>query len=410
MPKIISKRSLGIQKVYDIGLPVHHNFVLANGTVASNCFNKAHSVAYALLGYWTAYLKTHYTVEFQTALINSEVMNSNDIEARSTYIKDTIKQGIKVVRPSASCPSYECTVLDEHTITLGMGVIKGVSEATGNHICENAPYTSVLDFFFKVSPSIIRSNVATVLAQSGFFDCFIPRWRLLPILDTLRGYVISVKGMGVLSLDTLSQTFGTNPDDVMDGFVRDAEFTIDPKALMSYEINAFGFCLALALVKPLDLSSFLNISTDISSCQTVLGTLGTVKTILTKKGQQMGFAQLIVDGQSYECVIFPNVYKMCGHYLNEGEQYFFQCSSKENSLILNSIEPLYSVLQTLGFSVIVDYNSRYLHDIIGGTEWDLWLRAKGTQFVVATTTKYPISDLLFLLALLDAPYEIRIVG
>ncbi|WP_338460803.1 hypothetical protein [Synechococcus elongatus] len=41
MVKIVRRRSLGVQPVYDIGVATVHNFVLANGLVASNCFNKA---------------------------------------------------------------------------------------------------------------------------------------------------------------------------------------------------------------------------------------------------------------------------------------------------------------------------------------------------------------------------------
>ncbi|HCF26947.1 MAG TPA: hypothetical protein DEV81_06995, partial [Cyanobacteria bacterium UBA11049] len=43
MVRIISRKSLGIQPVYDIGVEREHKFILANGLVASNCFNKSHS-------------------------------------------------------------------------------------------------------------------------------------------------------------------------------------------------------------------------------------------------------------------------------------------------------------------------------------------------------------------------------
>ena len=62
MVKIVSRSSLGIQPVYDIGVAKDHNFILENGLIASNCFNKSHSTAYAYVTYQTAYLKANYPV------------------------------------------------------------------------------------------------------------------------------------------------------------------------------------------------------------------------------------------------------------------------------------------------------------------------------------------------------------
>ena len=75
MVKIIARKSLGVQPVYDIGLAQDHNFLLANQTIASNCFNKSHSTAYGYVTFQTAYLKANYPVEYMAALltVNSEI-------------------------------------------------------------------------------------------------------------------------------------------------------------------------------------------------------------------------------------------------------------------------------------------------------------------------------------------------
>ncbi|WP_052369359.1 hypothetical protein [Planktothrix agardhii] len=97
MVKIISRKSLGTQPVYDIGVQEDHNFVLNNGLVASNCFNKSHSMAYAYVTYETAYLKANYPVEYMAALLSA---NSGDTDKIQKYIESCQKSlGIKVIPP-----------------------------------------------------------------------------------------------------------------------------------------------------------------------------------------------------------------------------------------------------------------------------------------------------------------------
>jgi DNA polymerase III subunit alpha len=73
--KIVRRRSLGIQPVYDIGVAQDHNFLIQSRVVASNCFNKSHSTAYGYVTFQTAYLKANYPVEYMAALLTA---NSGD--------------------------------------------------------------------------------------------------------------------------------------------------------------------------------------------------------------------------------------------------------------------------------------------------------------------------------------------
>ena len=92
MVKIVSRKLEKTENVYDIGVTKDHNFVLANGLVASNCFNKSHSTAYAYVAYQTAYLKANYPVEYMSALLTA---NSGDQDKIQKYIPYLISFKLK---------------------------------------------------------------------------------------------------------------------------------------------------------------------------------------------------------------------------------------------------------------------------------------------------------------------------
>ncbi|HEX9761429.1 MAG TPA: DNA polymerase III subunit alpha, partial [Candidatus Acidoferrales bacterium] len=133
-------------------------------------FNKSHSCAYALLAYQTAYLKTHYPVEFMAALLTSETGNTEKVVK---YINEARGMGITVLPPDINSSDMDFTPV-ESSIRFGLRAIKNVGENTVRGIIEARAglgrIRSLFQFCESVDPRLLNRRVLESLIKSGAMD------------------------------------------------------------------------------------------------------------------------------------------------------------------------------------------------------------------------------------------------
>ncbi|MDR2422876.1 MAG: DNA polymerase III subunit alpha [Deltaproteobacteria bacterium] len=133
-------------------------------------FNKSHSLAYAVLAYWTAWLKAHHQAEFMAALLTSE-MDRHDKLGR--FIDDCRREGLTVRAPDVNASDYPFTVVDGE-IVYGLGAIKGVGQGAVEDIVaarvEGGPFKDLFDFCQRVDSRKVNRRTMEALIFSGSFD------------------------------------------------------------------------------------------------------------------------------------------------------------------------------------------------------------------------------------------------
>jgi DNA polymerase III subunit alpha len=168
--KIIGRKSLGTQPVYDIGVEQDHNFILLNGLVASNCFNKSHSTAYGYVTYQTAYLKANYPVEYMAALLTGSSGNQDKVQK---YIATCSKMGIDVLKPDINRSEIDFTPVSGQILfglsairNLGQGAIECILKARE----EGGAFKSMADFCDRVDLRTVNRRALEALIYCGAFD------------------------------------------------------------------------------------------------------------------------------------------------------------------------------------------------------------------------------------------------
>jgi len=133
-------------------------------------FNKSHSCAYALLAYQTAWLKTHYPVEFMAAMLTSETGNTEKVVK---YINEARSMGITVLPPDVNSSALNFTPVGE-AIRFGMCAIKNVGENTVKGIlaarAELRRFTNLFEFCESVDTRLLNKRVLESLVRSGALD------------------------------------------------------------------------------------------------------------------------------------------------------------------------------------------------------------------------------------------------
>ncbi len=142
-------------------------------------FNKAHSAAYGVISYWTAYLKAHYPTEYMAALLTS-VGDSKDKLA--IYLNECRRMGIQVLPPDVNQSYVNFTAVGED-IRFGLGAIRNVGENVVEGIRqareEKGAYTTFHDFLGKVPLGALNKKTVESLIKAGAFDSIAPVRRAL---------------------------------------------------------------------------------------------------------------------------------------------------------------------------------------------------------------------------------------
>jgi DNA polymerase-3 subunit alpha len=146
-------------------------------------FNKSHSCAYALLAYQTAYLKTHYPVEFMAALLTSETGNA---EKAVKYINEARGMSISILPPDVNESDLYFTPVGE-SIRFGLAAIKNVGENTAKAVRDSrlsaGEFTSLYDLCERIEAKFLNKRVFESLIKSGALDSLGPRESMLASVD-----------------------------------------------------------------------------------------------------------------------------------------------------------------------------------------------------------------------------------
>jgi DNA polymerase III subunit alpha len=146
-------------------------------------FNKSHSAAYALLAYHTAYLKTHYPVEFMAALLTSQAGNTDNVVK---YINECREMGIPVEPPNVNVSDAFFTP-HENAIRFGLAAVKNVGRNAIESIVsarkELGRFSSIFEFCEKIDLRMLNRRVLESLIKAGAMDDFGYRAQLMAVLD-----------------------------------------------------------------------------------------------------------------------------------------------------------------------------------------------------------------------------------
>jgi DNA polymerase-3 subunit alpha len=138
-------------------------------------FNKSHSTAYALLAWQTAYLKTHWPVEFMAALLSGDITGRNfkKKDALVEHVEDCRRMGIDVAPPDVNASGPDFTVAGDR-ILFGLAAIKGcglqAAEAIRMERERNGVYHDLDDFCGRLDPAVVNRTAIESLVKAGALD------------------------------------------------------------------------------------------------------------------------------------------------------------------------------------------------------------------------------------------------
>lgn len=277
---------------------------------AGYAFNKAHSVSYGLISYWTAYLKTHFTVEYMAALLNSCIGNSDKIVSAVNECR-RLKIQVKPPNINYSQTQFSIESSDEgsHSIRFGMSAIKNVGPSAIKPVIEGVsqlgPFNSIEQICRSVDITSLNRKSLESLVKVGAFDDFGDRGALLSVIDRILSLAQSETKLKASNQTSMFDLFGESvPTPLASIELADSDTTSND--LRQWETELLGLVVSnntpfssIAYAGDSETIVFLNqIDRTFDGRKvTLAGQVSEVNNRVTKKGRPFTIATLaLMDG------------------------------------------------------------------------------------------------------------------
>ncbi len=293
-------------------------------------FNKAHSAAYGLVSYWTAYLKANYPAEYMAALLTSV---KDDKDKMAIYLNECRRMKIQVLPPDVNESASNFTPVGRD-IRFGLTAVRNVGGNVVDGIVagreEKGRYADFNDFMEKVPAHVCNKRVIESLVKAGAFDDMKHRRRaLVAIHETAVDQYVDIKRNEAIGQDSL---FGGLDDEAGGGF--GISVTIpdidewDKMTLLGHEREMLG--LYVSDHPLLGLEHVLSNGTDCTIGQlmldedrpdgaplTISGLVTSVQRKITKRGDAWALVTVEDLDGAIDVLLFPSSWQLCGHLISE---------------------------------------------------------------------------------------------
>jgi len=309
-----------IQALWDVLVPF-----------AGYAFNKAHSAAYGLVSYWTAYLKANYPAEYMAGLLTSV---KDDKDKSAVYLNECRRMGIKVLPPNVNESVHNFAAQGDDVILFGLEAVRNVGTNVVESIIRSrkakGKYASFPDYLDKVEAVACNKRTTESLIKAGAFDSLgHTRKGLTAHFDSMIDNVVAVKRKEAEGQFDLFGGMG-DEDSSEPGFGLDVEFTTeewDKTYLLAQEREMLGLYVS---DHPLfGLEHVLSDKADAGIAQltggehadgavvTIGGIISGLQRKMTKQGNAWAIATVEDLAGSIECMFFPATYQLVSTQLVE---------------------------------------------------------------------------------------------
>ncbi len=297
---------------------------------AGYAFNKAHSVCYAVIAYWTAYFKANYPLEYMTAVLNSRLDKQDKMVSA---ISECFRLGIPVLLPDINASQVEFTpTFDKDgrpAIRYGLAAIKNVGELAVRPLVEarmkGGPYKSIEDLCRRGGLQGLNRRTLEALVKAGAFDRLGKRGALLEALDRILALAQREARLKETGQATMFDLFGKEVDAPMVDLSLSGEDAL-PREKVAWEKELLGVALS---DNPISALAFARNTKAIASRDQIdaemenqrvslVGQVSSVSERQTRKNETFVIASLEMLGGSLEIIVWPDVLEKTQELWEEG--------------------------------------------------------------------------------------------